>query len=281
MKPILKSTVVIIAMTAAYNSLSQPESNRSRKKTMDMETSVEMNKQVIRKLYEVVLNQKTFDIASDIVADDYKNAAGEHGPEAFLKGLKSVVAAFPDARWTPESVVAEGNTVIVKQTLTGTHKSQFQNIPATGRTILNDGFALYELSEGKIIRHEVLTDRLTFLQQLGVLPQPGGQNNDHVYFVDRFVVPKNAVAAFADRMNYNRDIIKTIPGFIRDEVIISELDNGDLSIMTIAVWLSQEHLDSARNIVQEEYRKIGFDPHKFTKQLNIITERQLYRPYHQ
>jgi hypothetical protein len=193
-----------------------------------------------------------------------------------------MIKAFPDARWTLTEIVAEGNKVFVKQNVEGTHQEQFQNIAATGRSISNEGTAIYELKDGKIISHQIQTDRLGFLQQLGVLlndvagPSP---EKDYVYFVDKFSVPKNALEEFTERMQYNRRLIKTLAGFIKDDAIAYRDTNGDLILMTIAVWQNQEFLDKAKVFVQTDYKRIRFNPGDFTQRLNIKMERQLYKAY--
>jgi len=250
-----------------------------------METAVKTNKKVIRDLYEVVLNQRKLDLIDEFVSENYTNDQGERGIKAFRKTVAGVIAAFPDAQWKLENILAEGNSVVVRQTLTGTHQNPFQNIPATGKSFSNEGYAFYELSEGKIVRSHIPTDRLGFLQQIGVLPENplihARQSDANVYFVDKFLVPRNALDAFTGRMNYNRSIIKTIPGFIRDDVMATEHENGDLTIMTVAVWESQDHLENGKKFVQEEYKKTSFDPLEFTRSHGITMERQLFHVYGQ
>lgn len=169
MKSTSSRAALAVALIAPLLTVAQMKPDQSHVNKTPMET-VESNKEVIRTLYAEVLNQKKFSLVDELVADDYVSLRGGKGPAGFLKGVKPVTDAFPDAEWTLEAIVAEGNSVMVKQTLKGTHKNQFQNIAPTGKVIQNDGFARYELKDGKIVRHEVLTDRLTFLQQLGVLP---------------------------------------------------------------------------------------------------------------
>jgi hypothetical protein len=43
-------------------------------------------------------------------------------------------------------------------------------VPATGRPVVDEGFAVFELKDGKIVRSALLTDRLGFLQAIGVVP---------------------------------------------------------------------------------------------------------------
>jgi steroid delta-isomerase-like uncharacterized protein len=245
-----------------------------------MDTTV--NKKVIGNLYENVLNNREFELLDSLVSKDYKNTQGEKGIEAFKKGIVAITKAFPDAKWTVTEIVAEGNKVFVKQHVKGTHKEQFQNIAATGRSISNEGTAIYEFKEGKIISHQIQTDRLGFLQQLGVLPNDvagPSQEKDYVYFVDKFSIPKNAIEEFTRKMHYNRNLIKSLHGFIKDEAIAYRDTTGDLTLMTIAIWQNQECLDKAKMLVQADYEKIHFSPGEFTQRLNIKMERQLYKAY--
>lgn len=100
-----------------------------------------------------------------------------------------------------------------------------------------------------------------------------------ICFIDKFFVPKNAIETFTQRMNYNRNFIKNLSGFIKDDVYEQKDGEGNLTIITIAVWQSQEDLYNAKNAVQAEYKRIDFNPDEFLKRLNITMERGLYTFY--
>lgn len=248
-----------------------------------MEADTQKNKEVIRQLYDNVLNNRKFQLAGEIVSPNYTSPSGEKGVVAFTKGMIMVTNALPDAHWTLSEIVAEGNKVIVRQKLTGTHQGYFQDIPPTNRSISNSGFVVYEFENGKIVHHDIQTDRLSFLQQVGVLPNDLSiltkGSDHHVFFVDKFRIPKDAIIPFTERMNYNRDFIKTLPGFVRDEVIANQTSCGDLHLMTIAEWKSQQHLDEAKELVQAEYQRISFNAVEFTGSLGIQMERELFHSY--
>ncbi|MFC0771454.1 ester cyclase [Terrimonas alba] len=282
MKSVIKPCLLLSALLTGQFGFTQTKSNHSIKNNK-MEVTASINKGVIRNLYENILNNRKFELVDSIISEDYTNAQGEKGIEVFKKGIIAITKAFPDARWTLTEIVAEGNKVFVKQTIEGTHKEQFQNIAATNRSISNEGVGIYEFKDGKIISHQIQTDRLGFLQQLGVLPSDltalSQEKESNVFFVDKFFIPKKAIEEFTQRMQYNRNFIKSLPGFIKDEVLAYKDSNGDLSLMTIAVWQNQDYLDKAKRLVQTEYEKINFNPAEFTEQLNIKMERQLYKTY--
>lgn len=95
-------------------------------------------------------------------------------------------------------------------------------------------------------------------------------------FIDKFIVPENAFKEFSDKMNYNRSFIKNISGFIQDKVYKSKDETGNIIIITIAEWKDEESLLAAKALVQEEYKKINFNPGEFTAKLNIKMERGIF-----
>ena len=87
-------------------------------------------------------------IASDFF--DHTNPPGmQHG----LDGHKAIVAlfraAFLDQWWQIEDLIAEGDRVVARTTMTGTHRGDFFGIPATGRSVIVSGV--------HIMRYDLLT----------------------------------------------------------------------------------------------------------------------------
>ncbi len=98
-------------------------------------------------------------------------------PAGDREGLKKLIAAgsdaFPDLRATIEDMVAEGDTVVVRTTLHGTHQRAFQGIPATDKAVTTTGIYILRFAQGKIAEAWVEQDSLGAMQQLGVIPAPG------------------------------------------------------------------------------------------------------------
>ncbi len=95
--------------------------------------------------------------------------------------------------------------------------------------------------------------------------------------IDKFFIPKNSIEEFNQRMKYNRDFIKNLPGFIKDEVFAQTAEDGSLTVITVATWENRESLTRARDVVQNEYKRIGFNPVEFYQRLNIKMERGLFQ----
>ena len=95
-------------------------------------------------------------------------------------------------------------------------------------------------------------------------------------FIDRFSVPVNARKEFMERMTYNRNFLKKLPGFIEDNAYETTGNEGNLLIVTVAVWESDEAIARAKEAVQAEYKKIGFNMPEFLQRQNISIERGIY-----
>lgn len=228
------------------------------------------NKEVIRKLYEEALNKRNIAVLPELISTTYD------GPD-FKQTVTGLTNAFPDAQWEVKELVAEGDKVVVFQQFHGTHRGTFQGIPGTGRRVTTDGVVSYELKDGKVVHSETLTNRLGFLQDLGVLPKELNGKPDQVIFIDKFIVPAAGVKELFDRMKINRELIKTLPGFIRDVAYTHQDNDNNQVVVTIAVWENKARFEEARAVVQESYRKEGFDMAGMLKRLNITLDRGVYQ----
>jgi len=96
-------------------------------------------------------------------------------------------------------------------------------------------------------------------------------------FIDRFSVPQKAFEEFSQRMSYNRSFIKKLPGFIEDTGYERHDEDGNRIVITIAVWESEEAVKKAKEAVQMEYKKIGFNLAEMFARLNITMDRGIYK----
>ena len=97
-------------------------------------------------------------------------------------------------------------------------------------------------------------------------------------FIDRFIIPQSAKVEFTERMQINRRFISKLPGFVRDDVYERQGEDGNFLCITIAVWVSEAMLKNARELVQAEYQREGFNLPALLERLGIQMERgQYYR----
>ncbi len=74
-----------------------------------------------------------------------------------------------------ELMVSDGDMVVGRFRLSGTHKSEFFDIPATGRRIEITGIDMLRLRDGKIVEFWYNEDTLGLFRQLGVAPPIEGE----------------------------------------------------------------------------------------------------------
>lgn len=96
-------------------------------------------------------------------------------------------------------------------------------------------------------------------------------------FIDRFIIPETSKAEFIERMTINRNLISKLPGFIRDDVYKRNDEQGNTLCITVAVWESEAAIANAKEQVQADYKKTGFDMPGMLQRLNIKMERGQYR----
>jgi steroid delta-isomerase-like uncharacterized protein len=143
--------------------------------------SEEENKAVVRRFAEEVLSGHNLDVVAEIFAENFvDHDPGEQdsaGKEIGIEGAKAeteqFTTGFPDIRVSPEQIIAEGDKVVGRFTMTGTHTGTFLGIPPTGKSVNVTGIQVFRIADGKIAEAWLQIDRLGLLQQLGVVPSPG------------------------------------------------------------------------------------------------------------
>ena len=134
----------------------------------------EQNITALRRFWEG-FNAHNLDIWDEVCAPDFINHdPGLPVPDADLATLKNVIggmlAAFPDMTSTEDDVIAAGDKVAVRRTLSGTHKGEFMGVPATGKKVAFEGVWLAHFENGKYKEMWVYFDVLRLLRGIGAIP---------------------------------------------------------------------------------------------------------------
>jgi steroid delta-isomerase-like uncharacterized protein len=137
----------------------------------------EENKAIVERFWKV-WEEGNIDLVDELLAADHVN----HNPAtpdqpAGAEGVREVVSMFrsamPDLKVVIEDMIAEGDKVLVRYTLEGTHEGELFGVPPTGRRLSIKSMAVERVSEGKLREHWRITDSLDMMQQLGVVPESG------------------------------------------------------------------------------------------------------------
>ncbi len=139
--------------------------------------STEENKAVVGQEFEEMFNQGgNLDAAEEIYAPDYVGHEPTFGDVHSVEGAKQFGAdfrqAFPDLQTTIEDMVAEGDKVVTRFSIRGTHQGESEALgPPTGNRIEVTGITIEQFSDGKIVEDWTNFDAMGLMQQLGLVPE--------------------------------------------------------------------------------------------------------------
>ena len=107
-------------------------------------------------------------------ATDYVSHWGEisWNLEEHKQANRPLLVAFPDLKHEINNIIAEGDRVVMRVTLTGTHEGEYMGIPPTGNKINYTAMLEARFSEGKLVEGWTVGDILTLMQQLGMELKP-------------------------------------------------------------------------------------------------------------
>jgi serine phosphatase RsbU (regulator of sigma subunit) len=116
----------------------------------------EENKAIFRRYIEEVWNQTNLELVDEIfdryVSHQPDGPTLERGPEDVKRFVGEFRSAFPDLRIRIDDQIAEGDKVVVRATIRGTHQGRFRGMAPTGKEIEEKGFSVFRFSdEGKVV----------------------------------------------------------------------------------------------------------------------------------
>jgi len=144
----------------------------------------EANKALVLRLLEVH-NQGNLAVADEILATDFVNHDPSRPDVTDLESYRGWVVenhtAFPDFHVEVHGMLAEGDEVAARWTVTGTQQGEFMGIPPTGRQITVTGMHIHRLVDAKIVEAWWAYDALGMVQQLtDPLPVPDELVKDQI-----------------------------------------------------------------------------------------------------
>jgi steroid delta-isomerase-like uncharacterized protein len=135
----------------------------------------EQNKELVRS-FIAALDKNDFSRLKELVSDDSSfeapALAEPLGSEQSISLAKAHYSSFPDWEHKLENIVAEDDIVMVKLNQNGTHKAEYDGIPATDKKVTMPGVYFFVISSGKVKKFWAIEDFLGFMQQLGMELKP-------------------------------------------------------------------------------------------------------------
>jgi steroid delta-isomerase-like uncharacterized protein len=141
-----------------------------------MSERTEGNKEIVRR-YQEAYNTGNLDVLEELLAPDWTtNAFPTAVLDQTIENAKLVhqmlLEAFPDLRITTDELIAEGDHVVQVWSLRATHKGEIIGLPPTGNRVETGGISVFQIKDGKIVRHHALNDMLDLISQMGGDPPP-------------------------------------------------------------------------------------------------------------
>ncbi len=128
----------------------------------------EENKAVVRRFVEEIPNKKNLDALDELASP---NIIAHHIPpgmpggfEGFKAMVGMVLSALPDAKMEIQDLLAEGDKVVLRWRMTGTHKGELMGVPASGNPVDFTGIVIERIENGKMAEHWEQMDMMGLMQ---------------------------------------------------------------------------------------------------------------------
>lgn len=104
--------------------------------------------------FDDVWNQRRESTIEELMAPDavgHLEGLTVRGVAEFVAARGYLIGAFPDFHITVEETVAEGDSVVLRWVVTGTHTGGNLGIPATGKAVRFRGLTWFRFAGGRIV----------------------------------------------------------------------------------------------------------------------------------
>ncbi len=164
-----KGIIILIILTVAGFSTIAAQKNNSNR-------NIKMYSQV----WHDILNNRNLELINDsnfdkeiVLIAKPENIVGIENVKAYYGNF---LTGFSDIQFGVVKILGQGDEIVKHWNFKGTHTGEFFGLPATGKAVDIDGVTLAKMKKGKISREHDFMDNMLFMQQLGVLSNPGNQS---------------------------------------------------------------------------------------------------------
>jgi predicted ester cyclase len=92
------------------------------------------------------------------------------GAQALKQVWAMLLRGLPDLHVTIEDLIAEGDKVVIRNVVTGTHQGEYRGIPPTGRSVTYNEVLISRFAGGRVAETWGVVDVFSQMKQLGVIP---------------------------------------------------------------------------------------------------------------
>jgi serine phosphatase RsbU (regulator of sigma subunit) len=133
-------------------------------------STAEENKAIFRRYAEEVGNQQNFELVDEIferyIAHQPDGSTLQRGPQDVKRFHREFHSAFSDFHINIEEQIAEGDKVVSRYTMRGTHQGDFRGLAPTGKEVELKAITIFRFSEeGKVVETWDSYDQLSLMRQ--------------------------------------------------------------------------------------------------------------------
>jgi steroid delta-isomerase-like uncharacterized protein len=133
------------------------------------------NKATVRRLLDA-MNTGDAELVAQTINEVFEPDVKQHTPfeatgtQAFKEMVVArLYRAFPDIHITVEDLIAEGDKVVEKDMVTGTHQGEYNGLPPTGKSVSYNEIFIMRFANGRIAEIWGVVDIFSQMKQLGII----------------------------------------------------------------------------------------------------------------
>src|SRR5215211_3124413 len=92
------------------------------------------------------------------------------GAELLKEVFARLLRAYPDLHITVDDLIEEGDKVVMRDTVTGTHQGEYMGMPPTGKSVTYSEIFIARFAGGRIAETWGVVDVFSQMKQLGAIP---------------------------------------------------------------------------------------------------------------
>lgn len=163
--PMFLIPMIVVALVGVITT-----GQRSRATAQEATPSAQELEAIVQPFYDAI-NTGDVDTLDAVLTPDWAAYPPNAGPGTDVENVKATVrafrAAFPDLLVDTQDFVIEGNQVVVRSTVTGTHEGAFLGVAATGTPVTTQFIDIHRVEGGRIVETYHVEDLLGVMIQVG------------------------------------------------------------------------------------------------------------------
>jgi steroid delta-isomerase-like uncharacterized protein len=135
----------------------------------------EQNKDIVKRYWNGKWNERRPEVLDELQTSDvvyHGTSMQMNNLEEYKQVYSSFLSAFHDTKITIDEIIAEGDKVMTRVTLSGIHKGELEGMPATGNSATISTFTVFRLVDGKIVEEWEIIDELAMMMAIGMELKP-------------------------------------------------------------------------------------------------------------